>query len=198
MKYTVIDNFFEDANEVRRYALSKTFSKLPGDYPGIRCFVEEENYINKIKDKIKEFFEFDSIDDSKLDCMFQLIPSYYEEGWVHRDSRCHCAGVVYLTENAPVKAGTSLCFKNNDGIDELALQDLNRYKNYFYANNTVDKLRYRKIRDYHNSKYTEEVLVDNVFNRLLLYKGNILHKERMFFGDSKENSRLTLVFFYRK
>ncbi len=198
LKYTVIDNFFENANEVRQYALSKTFAKIPGDYPGLRCFVEETKYINKIKDKVKEFFDLQNIDDSKLDCMFQLIPSYYEEGWVHRDSNCHFAGVIYLSNNAPLEAGTSLCSKNDDGIDEIALRELNRHKNYFYANKPIDKSRYRKIRDYHNSKYTEKILVDNVFNRLLLYKGNVLHKERMFFGDSRESSRLTLVFFYRK
>lgn len=37
--------------------------------------------------------------------------------------------------------------------------------------------------------------IGNVYNRLIMYDANILHKSTQYFGDSIENSRLTLVFF---
>jgi hypothetical protein len=37
--------------------------------------------------------------------------------------------------------------------------------------------------------------VENKFNRLVMYRGNIFHSPGNFFGDTASNSRLTLTFF---
>ena len=39
--------------------------------------------------------------------------------------------------------------------------------------------------------------VDNVFNRATMYPANLYHEGLNFFGNTKENSRLNLVFFAR-
>lgn len=41
----------------------------------------------------------------------------------------------------------------------------------------------------------EELVIENHFNRLILYKSNILHRPQDFFGSNLEDTRLTLVFF---
>lgn len=42
-----------------------------------------------------------------------------------------------------------------------------------------------------------EVIVDNVFNRLVFYNSNLLHRPQNFFGTTVDNARLTLVFFVK-
>jgi hypothetical protein len=41
----------------------------------------------------------------------------------------------------------------------------------------------------------KEVTIDNVYNRLLLYNSSIVHRPENSFGDTIDNSRLTLTFF---
>lgn len=42
------------------------------------------------------------------------------------------------------------------------------------------------------------ILIENVFNRLLIYRGNILHKPTRGFGNDIDNCRLALTFFVEK
>jgi hypothetical protein len=42
-----------------------------------------------------------------------------------------------------------------------------------------------------------EVVVDNVFNRLIFYNSNLLHRPQRCFGTTVDNARLTLVFFIK-
>jgi len=45
----------------------------------------------------------------------------------------------------------------------------------------------------HNKK---EIVVENKFNRLVCYRGDILHTPQSFFGVTKEDSRLTITSFF--
>ena len=42
------------------------------------------------------------------------------------------------------------------------------------------------------------ISVENVYNRLIAYPGNLTHGPTNFFGDNKENSRMTFTFFITK
>jgi len=44
----------------------------------------------------------------------------------------------------------------------------------------------------------QPVYVENVFNRLVMYSSELLHRPESCFGDSIDNSRLTLTFFIRR
>lgn len=44
----------------------------------------------------------------------------------------------------------------------------------------------------------KEVYLENVFNRLVIYNANLLHRPENSFGDSFETARATLVFFIKK
>ena len=39
--------------------------------------------------------------------------------------------------------------------------------------------------------------IENIYNRLILYEGSEYHRADHFFGDTIDNSRLTLVFFVK-
>ena len=196
MMYKVIDNFFDNPDAIRLSALQLKFEKLPGVYPGFRAFVKDSSIIQKIKDAIKTNTNID-VDENRLDCAFQLSPAYYESGWVHRDDNCEYAGVVYLNKNTLIEAGTSL-YKKNSVFQESILMQLQKHKIAFYTEKDRDKIKIRKYRDFFNSNFEKTVNIDNIFNRMFMYKASQLHCENKFFGIDKETSRLTLVFFYRK
>ena len=44
----------------------------------------------------------------------------------------------------------------------------------------------------------KEHLVDNIYNRLIMFDSKILHGPQDFFGDDITNARLNLVFFSEK
>ena len=192
--YKIVDNFFEDPLTIRKRALSLKFSKINGVYPGYRAWVDKEAK-EQIKTAILKYTELKEINDEQLRCFYQISPEHYGSGWVHRDSNCDYAGVVYLNENTYKEAGTSL-YEKESSIPENILTLLQHHKIKFYNNRTTDPKEH--IRNFHNSHYKKIYNVDNVFNRLFLYKGSLLHCENKFFGNTKDTYRLTLVFFYHK
>ena len=44
----------------------------------------------------------------------------------------------------------------------------------------------------------KEVVVENVFNRLVLYRSNIVHRPQKCFGDNVENCRLVMPMFFNE
>ena len=43
-----------------------------------------------------------------------------------------------------------------------------------------------------------DIVVDNVFNRLVFYNANLFHRPQRLFGTTTDNARLTLVFFVNR
>jgi hypothetical protein len=195
---TVVDNFFETPTLIRDFALSCEFPGSRGYHPGIRTNQIHEinpnlfHYINK---KLFYLF-FDEKHDSvewRVESQFQLTSAKYEEGWAHTDSselNWDIAGVVYLTPNAPVEAGTTIYRKISEPNPAGYV-----LRNQFYTGQEIDMDAYRKARDEHNSHFEKTLEIGNVFNRLVMYNVNDFHKESKFFGTNKEDSRLTLIFF---
>lgn len=195
---TIVDNFFETPELVRDFALSCNFEKTGENYPGVRTrFINDLNteIFNLFTRKIYNiFFSDPDMIDIFCDSHFQLIDSKYEKGWFHKDnlSKWHIAGVVYLNPHAPLNGGTIIGeqTKNFNSLDY-------NHRNEFYANKTVDLNNYRNIRDQHNECFKETIVVNNIFNRALIYDASKFHRENTFFGNDKKDSRLTLVFFIK-
>ena len=196
---TVIDNFFDNPDEIRKYALSLEFNSPRGSYPGFRseqiAFINPKLY-EQINSRILSLF-FDQNRDSldiSVESQFQIIPEKFEEGWAHQDvdvSGRNIAGVIYLTPDAPLDCGTSIYRQKS----EPDYNDL-RLRNEYYHKASIDDIeKYRKARDRYNSNFEKTLEVKNVYNRLLMYDTLEFHKESGFFGSLKENSRLTIVFF---
>ena len=47
------------------------------------------------------------------------------------------------------------------------------------------------------SAWKEDVTIPNVFNRLVVYRGDLVHAATWYFGVEKRSKRLTVVFFWR-
>lgn len=193
----VVDNFYNNAQGTRDYILTQEFS-VKGNFPGQRTisYANEhlrdiiQTYVAPFGGKITEFpmpSSSEKKDSSKTEeaiynGSFQYTTSR-ERSWIHTDGWNNWAGVLYLTPDAPLSAGTAFYrFKNGEYSEEDAA-----------ILNTKDQTD-KCSQDL--TKWEQVDRVGNVFNRLILFNSKRFHMSMDYFGDTKENSRLFQVFFF--
>ena len=200
MPTIVIDNFYEDPNLWRNFALDQEFFKGDrGNWPGLRTeLLHNVNYdLFQVVGKKLLFIlkDYGITKVSELQTGFQLIDETYGRGWVHDDDPTfQCAGVIYLSKDAPLGSGTTIY---EDSVDF----DSDRYSKMFETdvNNASPEERevYSKYRAEQVSKFKKSITVENVYNRLILFDSRCWHSADNFFGTTKDDTRLTQVFFIK-
>lgn len=194
---TIVDNFFKNPDEIRKIALSANYG-IKGSHPGFRSQELElldSSLYSLIAKKIFSLFldlEKDVVK-YELSMSFQYTTKDFDYGWAHFDNG-YCAGVVYLTPNPPQNTGTIIYDVIDPLINNTELQEI---KKDFYTKRIKHK-DYDKTRKNNNDNFKKNIVIENVYNRALIYPSNYAHSENCFFGETKENSRLTLVFFLKK
>jgi hypothetical protein len=185
----VVDNFYNNALETRNYVLTQEFA-VRGNFPGQRTRSYATQHLKDIIQKYVEPFSgkitvFPMPTDDNKDIYngsFQYTVAR-DRSWIHTDKWNNWAGVLFLTPNAPLSAGTAF-YKFHDGTRSQADTDL---------------LKNQDEIDRYTQDFTKWELVDrvgNVFNRLILFNANQYHMSMDYFGDTKENGRLFQVFFF--
>jgi hypothetical protein len=188
----VIDNFYNNAIETRKYILTQEF-KVRGNYPGqrTRSFANNnlkdiiQEYIMPFGGKIIEFpmpTETNKDDNNIYNGAFQYTTSR-DRSWVHVDGFNNWAGVLYMTPDAPLSSGTGF-YKNKDGTTYET--DMKIMDNKAEIDNSSQDL----------TKWEQVDKVGNIFNRLILFNSKRFHMSLDYFGNSKENGRLFQVFFF--
>jgi hypothetical protein len=190
----VVDNFYNNAMDTRKYILSQEFSVI-GNYPGKRTVSYATEHLKEIIQKYVEPFagkiiEFPCPNPKKNNSdakeiyngAFQYTTSR-DRSWIHTDKWNNWAGVLFMTPDAPLTSGTAFYrFKDGATCEEDGT---------FLGNKEeVDRC---------SQDLTKWELVDrvgNVFNRLILFNAHRYHMSQDYFGDTKENGRLFQVFFF--
>lgn len=182
-RYLIFDNFYQDPDALRAYALGRDFN-VKGNYPGMRTAPEGDQQ----REYLKNFFEKNIIKQkitewgSEYNTSFQYTTEEART-WVHHDSTTGWAGVLYLTPNAPIESGTGIYRHRESG----------RY--LFDPNEETD---YAEEEDCTNLEKWE--LMDscaNIYNRLFVYDANLYHRSILpGFGKGKEDGRLFQTFFF--
>lgn len=188
----VIDNFYNNAMETRNFVLKQEFS-VKGNYPGIRTISYANEHLKNIIQKyVLSFggritqFPIPQPDNSDADKIYNGAFQYTtsrDRSWIHVDGWNNWAGVLFLTPDAPLSAGTAF-YKFRDGT---------------MNEDDADILDNKTDIDKYSQDLTKWELVDkvgNVFNRLILFNSKRYHMSLDYFGDSKENGRLFQVFFF--
>ena len=170
----IADNFYSNPEAVRQFALQQDFS-VKGNYPGSRTvpFLNEDTkqgiryLIEPHSGKIVDWGE-------QYSGCFQLCTAQ-DRTWIHADTNNTWAGVLYLTPDAPLTGGTALYRHKETGhtTDQGAA-----YESYDYT------------------KWEIADRVGNVFNRLVLYRGNLFHASVDYFGSNYDDGRLIQTFFF--
>ena len=181
MKTNVIitDDFYQDPNAVRKYALSQPF-EVSGNYPGLRT----KPYLPQdLKDSI-QYIVFNAggritnwHESSGYTGAFQICTAK-DRTWIHADSYNGWAAVCYLTPNAPLSAGTALYRWRETGA-------------YFRNDNSTPHLD-----GYDYTKWDMVDYIANKYNRIVLYRGNLYHASLDYFGNNLESGRLFQTFFF--
>ena len=188
----IVDNFYNNADDVRKYILTQEFS-VKGNYPGQRTvsYATEDlkqsiqKYVEPFAGKITVFpIPKPNMSDAATiyNGAFQYTTSR-DRSWIHTDKWNNWAGVVFLSPDAPLSAGTAF-YRFMDG--SRSQEDTNFTKN-------------QELIDRFTQDFTKWELVDrvgNIFNRLILFDAHNYHMSMDYFGDSKENGRLFQVFFF--
>jgi hypothetical protein len=210
---TLVDNFFEDPNSVRELALKQNYQRNKfGIVNGVRS-----NHLQSISPQIyktltdKILSMFYDLDEDVIECSIDAffhknIP--YEcgcnYGWVHRDSPTAVfGGLVYLTPQADLDTGTSFYKLKVSNENALEIEeDCYRVKKQFHRNaafineddmDEYDLENYKKHYSMWHDCFTKTLTVKNVYNRMILFDGSILHS-----ADRYSDDRLSLVFFVKE
>lgn len=190
---SIIDNFFNDPDSIREFALSQDFFKSEDNrWPGVRTKSLREiapefqhKFLNKISSAL---YGSNTRVDLIADAFFQVVDERYERGWVHNDGvGSVLTSIVYLTPGS--FSGTSMY------LPKTPLT----YNHNQYISEKRESFRTEKIdsssRDKHNSNYIETISIRGLYNRALIFDSHLFHAAQEFFGDTNISSRLTLVVF---
>ena len=175
MRTTLIitDDFYSDPDAVRAFALKQKYD-VTGNFPGKRTisFLSEEmkNAINEIMGANGPVVEWG---DDEYTGAFQICTAL-NRTWIHSDTTSKWAGVCYLTPDPPASGGTGIF----------------RYK-------ATGEMSGGNI--YPGQDYTKWELIDrvgNLYNRLVIYRGDLYHASLDYFGSDMEDGRLFQTFFF--
>lgn len=198
---TIIENFYEKPDEIRAFALKQKFTycheleNINYVYPGCRTkelFELDKNLYEKVCRKLVSVFHNTQRDQMRwaISTSFQVVEKKFERGVLHQDENTIFAGVLYLTPDAPLEAGTSL-FKPNNTFDEEKYQAALKKNDVNFRTNQPVSI------DYHDM-FDETVRVNNVYNTLIIFNAQTHHAANEFFGDSLKSGRMAQVFFINK
>lgn len=164
--FIVIENFYEDPDKVRAYALQQKYVYENQHYPGKRSInmYYTETIHNTLKRILAPYYSNIKINKGSSHGEFQ-ITNKNDKSWIHQDkieidmSKTIIVGICYLTPNAPLDSGTIFFEKN------------------------------------YNNEYLQSDIINNKYNRLILFNGDLHHISGKYFGSTDNDSRLTQVFF---
>lgn len=196
----VIDNFYENPELWRDYALELEFYKgNRGSWPGVRSdFLQNLDHelfsllSNKLLYLLKPYGYTKFLE---LQTTFQLIDETYGEGWVHDDDpHFSVAGLIYLNPQAPLGSGTTL-YSNQTDFNSKLYSEI--FMNDVLVATNEEREKHTKYRKEQRAHFTPTTTIESVFNRCIIFDPRTWHSADTFFGNDKSNTRLTQVFFAR-
>lgn len=188
---TIIDNFFEQPESIRQFALSHDFTQAP-EFDG-----HKYEHFAPVKDP--RFCDWLAIELSAVighDVAVRIATfTCLQEGqgtqqWIHSDNVCAShAAVVYLFDKPGY--GTSFWRHNQLGQD------------YFYLREMDSNVQSQLVMEMREAgkttaAWTETDRANSEFNRLIFYPSTRFHSRSIEhgFGSSPETARLTLAVFF--
>jgi hypothetical protein len=170
MNYIIQDNFFENPDSIREFALSQKYYTKEnhpygiGVFPGYRTNYFDDigsEFYNKILTHVSKLENVKHPSEKYTKFNLQLSFSYtFKDAYSFRHTdkitpgyKVRYGGIVYLYPKPPKKCGTTLYLKDT-------------------------------------------TYLDNKYNRFVLYKSSIEHEPTDNFGSNINNSRLVLTIFY--
>lgn len=201
--YIEVIDFLNDPNQTRNLAMKVPLSPCPFDlngiWSGLRSTIFKEELKAEIMQKLEHCME---IKIKNFDARFHFNPNKSILGFPHRDSENenYFAGVIYLNESYPAETGTVLYEEMSDEQIESIVNNYRSKIEIVYNINVPlhNEIKQRFAEECYSLKtkvLKKRVSIEPKFNKMVCYRGNILHAPENYFGESKTDSRLTIAFF---
>lgn len=177
--YVVADNFYENPDAVRDFALSLEFNYHPNYHKGKRT--DQCYRFDGLKERFEQLIGRKIINWEKygINGCFQYCIGG-DQLVYHCDTQQY-AGVLFLSPDAPVTTGTSL-FRS---IHTKKMKVHEKDHATVFRNGYLDPTQFERVDS-----------VGNVYNRLILFDSLTIHAASEYFGSTKENGRLFQLFFF--
>jgi hypothetical protein len=193
----VVDNFYAHPAAVRERALRSQYADIsPTDYPGFasRMTIDSQSLRRRFAELVGSELNVDAARFTWGG--FRFITEKSARGSkVHADTAVDWAGMVYLTPDAPMSAGTGFFKHKPSGFDTPPTDRQARSLGYCDAAHFDDAVIRQDKADF--SKWELIGQVEPVYNRLVLFRGGEqYHAPLGGCGDSPETARLTHIFFF--
>jgi hypothetical protein len=182
-----VADFYSNVDEVRKFAMGQEFHEEPHHYPGKRTNPFLNDSTKEIIQDIIKPFAGNVTNWGTISGSFQYTTAV-DRSWIHTDGTTMWAGVIYLTPDAPLSAGTGLFRHKPTGLN-----------GYVFAHHTKeenDKVPLYSTDYYDYTKWDMIDKVGNVYNRLILYRGDLFHVSLDYFGKDINDGRLFQTFFF--
>ena len=187
--FIITDDFYQDVDSVREFALNQPFD-VKGNYPGQRTktFWDWPGVKDSIQHIVRNAGGNITWYESEYTSSFQYTTKK-DSSWIHPDHTTNWAAVCYLTPDAPASGGTGLFRHKETGMMRPPRLEDGKYDEEF-----LKKHIYPDSRDF--SKWDMTGMVGNVYNRLVMYRGDLFHSSLDYFGTNRNNGRLFQTFFF--
>lgn len=198
---TIIDDFYEDPDLVRNFALKQEYYKGErGSWPGLRSpYVNEINlglFENLKKKLLLIFKDYGYSDFTEIQTTFQLIDETYGTGWVHDDDpKLNIAGLIYLSPIVPESGSGTTLYEDNNNFNGEKYADA--FMEDVLISSDEDRKKFKDLREEQKNQFKKTITIENVYNRCIIFDTRQWHSADGFFGKDKENTRLTQVFFVK-
>ena len=174
----IVDNFYENPDAIRQHALGMEFKEDIRYYKGLRTTTHFH------PDGIKDAFEFimgKKINDfdGGINGCFQITTA--NDPQVYHYDLQNWAAMIYLTPNAPIESGTRLHRSKINGTRHSSESDIDDA----FAGGFLD-----------STKFDVTDSAANIYNRLVIMDAKCIHSAGQYFGQSREDGRLTHLFFF--
>lgn len=201
----ITDNFFDNPDEVRDFALQLPYSENSKVYPGVRTPALHKIHPDFFKwstNKIISTIFHNKASDSGITFTayqsFQKIaPNPHEgRGWIHSDNEFEFTAIIYMSKHK----GCGTCFYKRKFMqfpfDNPEFHNHTAIKHKYYGDKKKYTKEYFDARDAANEGFEKTLEVDSLYNRLLIFDGSQIHGVENFFQQDNKEPRLTLITFF--
>jgi hypothetical protein len=178
--FLVVDNFYEDPDEIRRFALTQEFRYHEKYHKGKRT--DKVFLFDGLKESFEHYLGASIKDWAELPvngCFQTCIGG--DQLVYHNDTQDYAA-VLFLTPDAPPDSGTS--FFRSKYTKEHVITNESKV-DVIYPNGFLDPSTFELVDK-----------VGNVYNRLVIFNAKMIHAATSYFGTNIDNGRLFQIFFF--
>jgi hypothetical protein len=191
----IVDDFLDNAHELRSAALRLTYPDLQGAFPGRNSLerINLDRLVPRVSHLVGEPLGLLTPPQSHAKCRITLATDQ-GRAKVHID-QAYWSGILYLSRPEDCRGGTDFFRHRRTGTERAPLDERELHAMGF---ETMEQMHREIIeRDSaDDSQWERTMQVPMRFNRLVLLRPWLWHTAGEGFGDSLENGRLVYLMFF--